>query len=724
MPIFPACGKTLFSVLILLMLMALPLSASEMRDRAFYTELSHEDKVAELQEKKFVKTKSGEIIRKAPKGKFFIFFFFYTYLLFFAVLVWDKKRYLAIVCLAGWLVTLGMMLSGIFRYTYLLADNDLQKAISIAPWRSFAAQITIAVIMITLAKYMNRIQREKEHHLEDAVKRLTELNRLKESYSDQLKNEVKQRTLTLEQQAKQLASLDRAKSRFFSGISHEFRTPLTLISGPLQDVLSAKEELLSIPTRRTLSLAVNQSHHLLDLVEELLDLSRLEADTLHVAKAPLDLSHWLDYTASQFESLAKAQAIDLNMELPTHTCYVMADEKQLQKVINNLVMNAIKFTPASGSVLVQLNDKTDGYAIQVRDTGQGMTSEQKSIIFDRFYQSDPVSDGAGLGLFIAKEITVLHQGSLEVESTLGEGSCFTLWLPKANASDVLFTESQAPSSENIPALPEHNPNASGEITLSPETTVLVAEDNTALRRYIVGHLNHSYHVLEAVDGVEAFEAACHHTPDLIISDILMPNMDGIELCKKLKSHTDTEFIPLILLTALKEDDHKITGFDAQADDYIEKPFNANVLKSRVKNLIVSRRNILSNNKHSGSFMPSTDALINRDQQFADQLEKIISESLSDCEFSVEMLATKMAMERSTLFKKTQAVFDLSPSELISNARLNWAQDLLQTQQGSISDIAFTVGYASVSHFSYSFKKKHKVSPSTYRAQYVEKKALS
>ena len=651
-------------------------------------------------------------------------FFLYTYSIFFSALLWHKRRRAAVICLILWMGVLVYMLNRIVRYNMALVDNDINQAFSILPWHSFLVQIVIASIMVWLARRVNRIQEEKEKVLADSVERLTALNTLKEKYSQQLQNEVEQRTQQLNlsnrqlaQQADQLKALDIAKSRFFAGVSHEFRTPLTLILGKHNDLLSGSYGALSDPVNEALTLSMRQSKNILELVEELLDIAKLESGAMQLTGQQTDLVDLIGNVVDQLDSLATSKSIRLERKFCRTVAPVVADPKQFRKVIINLIGNALKYTPSSGHVIAEIDELKGNWLINIRDNGPGIPKEETERIFERFHQHRPEwqlpSDGVGLGLPLAKEIVELHNGELNVTSEVGKGSCFTLTLPQ-NTGITVAAVKQCDNRESVEPDLQANSAGHGEGCPSSKTTVLVVEDNNDLRRYITDHLKLSYRVLQASNGQQGYNMACKHLPDLIISDVMMPVMDGINLCKTLKANDDTDFIPLILLTALSEEEHQIEGLSAKADDYLCKPFSSELLKARVNNLIMSRRKLLADSQKAQNLFPAAPQLINRDQQFVLRFEQAVSQGLSNPEFSVDHLAQMLAIERSTLFRKVRAVFNASPSELIAKARLTWAQELLRSEEGTITDIAFTVGYGSVAHFSHSFKKAFAMTPSAYR----------
>jgi len=637
-------------------------------------------------------------------------------LLFFIIRFYKKnnKLFLALFCL--WLSFVSILAWRIKSLVHNGVNLPIVDQWPLATGFILASSLIAIVISISIKKIENKRELIKSLY-EDKAKYASQL-------SEQLE-ENRNNTELLKEQSERLKVLDSAKSRFFAGISHEFRTPLTLIQGPLTDVLTANKGELSTRSCKNIDLALTQTTHLLDLVEELLDFSRLEAGTFQIHNEEIDFSALLGIIIDQLDSMAQAKGVHLRRRFCSESICLRVDPKQIRKVLINLLINAIKFSPEHGYVLIELEKQSNTCLLHVKDNGPGISEPNIDLVFQPFQQVENyaiTNEGVGLGLPLAREIAQLHDGSLNVSSTLGRGSCFTLVLPlhaatlssgaiptPVNKTSICYTDIAGKIAVEGGALDD---NTKEEI--SPNTTILVVEDNIELRRYIINHLKQDYCILESKNGETGYTAACLHMPDLIISDIMMPVMDGLELCQKIKSNIETDFIPIIMLTALAEDNHRIDGFDAKADDYLGKPFNPEVLKARVKNILQSRQSLLKRKLDVEVLFPLVAGLVNKDKNFSTRIQKEIKAGLSDKDFSVEKLASAMFMDRSTLARKSQKIFDVPAGELITKARLEWARELLKADEGSISEIAFTIGFSTTAHFSHSFKKAYGASPSSYR----------
>lgn len=556
-----------------------------------------------------------------------------------------------------------------------------------------------------LTKYRVKSLRARQVELENAVAVRTQ--------------QIADQKIKLAEQAEALVLLDQSKSRFFANISHEFRTPLTLILGPLQDALIGRFGELSDDLRSALSLARARSEQLLSLIEEMLDIARLDAGALPLNGQQLDLIALCQQVVNQLSSWAKSKSIRLQVDYSVSSLYIVADSKQLSKVLSNLIGNAIKFTPDAGDVCLSVSQDAAQIFVRVKDSGPGISEQDIRTIFKRFHQvekhSHDSSGGVGLGLSLALEISQMHGGKIQVDSKLGEGAEFTLILPRVSvleespesSVEIVTTAGGIVKTEQLSSITKMSED-------KHLASILVVEDDADLAEFIAGHFRENYHVKVCNNGEAGLKQARVILPDLIISDVMMPIMDGMELCRRLKADKETDFIPFILLTARVENSDRIDGFDIGADDYLSKPFDSQVLKSRVENLIASRKKLLERASDNHLNFPKSDNLQNRDHQFVASFNKVLKEGLSDSHFSVEKMAEKMFMERTTLYKKVQTTFQTTPSELIIQTRLKWAQSLLNTDKGNIAEIAFTVGYNSVAHFSQSFKKHVGCTPSQFR----------
>lgn len=612
------------------------------------------------------------------------------------------------------------------EYTIIIERKDITGSLSqstplhfeiLAPWYlAVWAKVLYGLLTIVLLISVTRVYSRRKH--KQLIKRHSELERQVIERTEELTAKQKQ----LLAQTKQLTELDHAKSRFFANITHEFRTPLTLMIGPLSDLIAGRFGKLASEQKQPVELALERSKDLMGLIEELLDISRLDAGVLVLQSEEVNIVQLINNVLSQLDSWSESKNITLTKSIECEEFRLVADARQMERVFYNLIGNAIKFTPLKGHINISIAKQNDGVLIEVEDNGMGIAEDEVEHIFERFHQvtKSQISNpgGVGLGLSLAKEITDLHYGELTVTSELGEGTCFSLYLPRDTGLTIVDNDGKNVDaiSRIKPSLIEQYPNKKIEKVIDPKTTILVVEDDDGLRHYIAGHLRDYYQVIESVNGHDGWQQALKELPDLIVSDVMMPVMDGVSMCEKLKSNPETDYIPVILLTAKAEDSDRIEGFEQGADEYLAKPFSTDVLKARVANLILSRRNLVARAEDSQVTFPKPAGLVNRDLRFAERFQQAIQDGLSDSQLSVENIATKLNMDRSTLYTKTLSVFNSTPSDLIRHARLSWAKELVLQKNGTIADIAFTVGYASVAHFSQSFKKEFDCTPSQMRNQ--------
>ena len=602
------------------------------------------------------------------------------------------------------------------------------------------------LLSLALASLINQTRQEKVEAQAQALTHLEEANQLKDQYTKQLKQEVAARTAEvetqkqqLEEQAEALRSLDEAKSRFFANISHEFRTPLTLTIGPLEDLLSGKRGAVNAAMQTDLDLALRNSRRQLRLVNQILDVAKLETGAMKLQVREADLNAFLRNLTLAFTPLAERKRITFDVALPDEPTPLFFDPDQLEKVFANLLSNAFKFTPENGVIYCSVQHRHAGgdgrpgwVEVAVRDSGPGLSEDQQARVFERFYQTDESTQhrqaGTGIGLALVKELVALHKGTVSVESQPGRGTTFTVALRRGHEH---FQE------DDLVALSEARPGAAArreepfeegrqhrddpaEAALDADdvTTVLIVDDNADIRRYVRSHLEPRYRVVEAADGVEGLEKARALLPDLVLSDVMMPRMDGRELCQALKQDADFDFIPVILLTAKAETAHKIEGLREGADDYITKPFNADELVARVDNLIASRKRLWARIEQSIPTHPTTlhaDAveITSADAAFLEQVHAVIEAHLDDEAFNVEQLAAEVGVSRAGLYRRLNEVMDASPNAVILQIRLERAAQLLAGQAGLVSEVAYAVGFKSVAHFSRRFTAHYGVPPSQY-----------
>ncbi|MDR2087257.1 MAG: substrate-binding domain-containing protein, partial [Dysgonamonadaceae bacterium] len=545
----------------------------------------------------------------------------------------------------------------------------------------------------------------------------------------QRNHEINEQKELLEQQHDQLITLSKqleeathAKLVFFTNISHEFRTPLTLISGPVNSLLSGKS--INIEQRRLLELVQKNIKILLKLIDQIIDFRKYENGKMILNLSRCDLKAQIVEWNDSFAELARKRNLHFSFNTFPHNVFVMpVDIQKMERIYFNLLSNALKFTPPKGVILINLDKITDGdktfAVIEVANSGKGISDNDITHIFERFYQVDSHAAGSGIGLALTKAMVELHGGDIAVSSEKDGWTKFTVRIPFTSVEDGSENEIQQ-QSENQPEFLEENTAAHTETFFEEETlvtnshTVLVVDDNPDIRSYTKIILQgKQYKILEAADGEEGFQKAVKHVPDIIISDVMMPKMDGVELCRKLKTELSTSHIPIILLTACSLDEQRIIGFQSSADEYITKPFNSDVLEVRIANLIESRKRLkelFGENLFSGN--PSNDCNdLNR--SFLGKLKELIEKNLSDSELNVEDLGQHIGLSRTQLYRKVKSLTNYSPNELLRIIRLKKAYHLLSTTEANISEVTYDVGFTSPSYFAKCFKDYYNESPTDF-----------
>ena len=534
------------------------------------------------------------------------------------------------------------------------------------------------------------------------------------------------------EQKEDLAALDAAKSEFFANVSHEFRTPLTLALGLLEEWVEAPSEPLPATARDDLRQVLLNNRRLLRLVNQLLDIARLEAEALTLHVQPLDLGAWLERLAQAFVPLAERRRITFQRDGLDAPVRLVADPDPLETIVANLLSNAFKFTPTGGTVTLCLTADAESARVVVRDTGPGIPADEQKRIFDRFHRAHGEATGTGIGLALAQGLTERHGGRITVDSAPGDGATFTVRLPRGTAHlrdrpDVTWaTADDEPARPNLPAPdvadgaepPANGVPADGAADTEPapgetpdtRTTVLVVDDNADIRAFVRRHLTPTYRVVEAADGREGLAVALRLTPDCIVSDVMMPEMDGTTLLRALRDDPATDFLPVILLTARAALEDKLGGLEAGADDYLTKPFRPAELITRIRNLIAQRMR-LRERFQAEPPAATADEAEEEPPPFLRAVTEAIRAHLSDEDFGVGELATAVGVSRSKLYRDLKAAADASPGDLIWQTRLAEGRQLLEAEEGTVSEVAYGVGFKSVAHFSNRFREAYGVSPS-------------
>lgn len=517
--------------------------------------------------------------------------------------------------------------------------------------------------------------------------------------------------------SKQLEEATHAKLVFFTNVSHDFRTPLTLVADPVEQLL---EDKTLTPRQQSLLKVVHKNVHiLLRLVNQILDFRKYENDKLELVRANMNLRVQLQEWSHSFQTLALKKHIHFVLEVNDDRAdYLMAvDAEKMERVYFNLLSNAFKFTPENGTITVTLSTltKEEGgrYArLVVADTGSGISVQHIRHIFDRFYQIDVNHAGSGIGLALAKAFVELHGGEITVDSVEGKGTVFTVDIPMTVVEEPSADLVQEPRITQQTVVEElEDMETEEQIPDENKECILIIDDNADVRDYVKSLLKEEYTVIEAPDGRAGLKKAMKYVPDAIICDVMMPVMDGLECCRKLKTELQTSHIPVMLLTACSLDEQRIQGFECGADSYISKPFNSKLLLVRLRNLMDNHKRLKQffGDKTTLSKEPVSDV----DKGFVDRFRELIEENLADSELSVEDLGSKMGLSRVQLYRKIKALTNYSPNELVRIARLKKAASLLASSEKTISEITYEVGFTSPSYFTKCYKDYFGESPTDF-----------
>lgn len=534
--------------------------------------------------------------------------------------------------------------------------------------------------------------------------------------------------IKLKQRAAHLTEMDRLKTRFFANISHEFRTPITLILGPLRDLYS---KATGEDQRSLLAIMIRNGERLLRLINQLLDLSKIEAGKMHLRLTKVELVALLRDIASAYESLAKDKNLQYAFYSELHELPLYVDQEKIEKVVHNLLSNAFKFT-SRGQVIMALRVNEKKWAqITVTDTGTGIAEDEQDKIFDRFYQVDSsqtrAHEGSGLGMALARELVELHHGSISVDSIPGKGTTFTVLLPRSTntfpeeeTTDPRYQVEHVRANEimHLPHFPITDIDQNGgPVISSPEKPlVLVVEDNADMRTYIQRTLQEQYHIVAAADGKEGIAKATEVIPDLIISDVMMPEIDGYKLCEFIKTTEATSHIPVILLTAKADRDSKLVGLKTRADDYLTKPFDADELNLIIRNRIDERKKLRERFGREITLEPRQIAITSLDEKFVKKVMDIIEAHIDDEHFSITNLSDQVGYSHMQLYRKIKGLTGQTPNHFLRTIRLKRAAALLRHKSDNVAQIAYSVGFSSQSYFIKCFKEEFGVTPGEYMQQ--------
>ncbi|MEO1260026.1 MAG: ATP-binding protein [Bacteroidota bacterium] len=532
-------------------------------------------------------------------------------------------------------------------------------------------------------------------------------------------HQIKKDKELIEEQAEKLKELDVAKSRFFTNISHEFRTPLTIISGMIGQIKKKPEVWLD----KGVSMIEQNTENLLHLINQILDLRKLESSELRTEMVYGDVVNYLEFVSESYQSFGQSKGIQLHFLAVQPVVLMDYDPQKMLRIISNLLSNAFKYVPENGNIYLTIDQKSKGempfLEIQVKDTGTGIAADRLPFIFDRFYQVDDSTtrerEGTGIGLSLTKELIHLLGGTIEVASTPGKGTTFTILLPITNQA----AKNQKGASEFTTEAIQEKVESETRVLAGPQTTleqtqpavsddltpsVLVVEDNPDVAQYIIACLEDRFRTEVATDGQKGIDKGIEIVPDLIISDVMMPLKDGFELCHTLKTDERTSHVPIVLLTAKSDTDSKISGWKRGADAYLTKPFEPEELISRLDNLLENRKklqqrfaNITAVSDSAGTNKPATDEFKIEDA-YLQKVVRIVSENLSDQGFGIAHLCRALGMGRSQVHNKVKALTGKSTSLFVRSIRLHRARQLLQTTDMNVSEVAYEVGFRYPSHF--------------------------
>lgn len=561
-----------------------------------------------------------------------------------------------------------------------------------------------------------------------------------EREKNNLENQVRQRTHQIEEKKKKIESqnqkiieMDKMKTKFFNNISHEFRTPLTLIQGPVEDLMTNAR--LKKNEHKKLSMISRNAGRLLSLVNQLLDIAKLDSGNMKLKLGNGDILQSLEIIAGSFSSLAETKGIVYNRSIPMAAYNTWYDPGILEKILVNLLSNAFKFTPEAGEVTfkvklipVETNGSPKQIEFSVSDQGSGIPENSIDKIFTRFYQAEGKSHhttaGTGIGLSLVRDLVHLNHGKIKVESESGKGSTFIVNFPLGKdhlkeSEFVLVTvkeeikpsisEPEETIMENTDQYGESVQNKNGE----EKPIVLIVEDNGDIRSHIYENVEKDYQVIEAVNGSAGLKKTLEVIPDLIITDLIMPLMDGVEMCRQIKNDERSSHIPIIMLTAKSSLENKLEGLGTGADDYLSKPFHMKELLARIANLIEQRRKLRERFSKEITLEPSEISITSLDEDFLKRAIDMVEKRLTDENFNLNEFQDAMHMSHSTLFRKLYALTNQSPSGFIRNIRLKRAAQLLRGHFGNINEVSFEVGFNNPSYFSKCFKNVFGISPADY-----------
>ena len=547
--------------------------------------------------------------------------------------------------------------------------------------------------------YINRKVRQKNHLL-------NEKNRLVQ----QQKEELSVANQRIEQVTTQ-------KLQFFTNVSHEIKTPLTLILGPLNKMA---QDAPAGAFADDIRIVKKNAERLKRVIDQLLDFRKIENNKMGLRITKMDLVFLIQEVKSYFNTLAQSKRIDYTFLHEMDSLFVWVDTDKMEKILTNLLSNAFKFTPEQGKITIRLREEETEVVLSVEDNGEGIPPENLASVFERFFTSgQSYAPGTGIGLHLTREFVLMHKGSIHVESEQGERTVFTVQIPKGKShfdESCVFLSNATESSSGV----AHLDISQVQETLNKkyDYTILIVEDDWDIRAYLQHELSGNFNVLVAENGAKALDILLKENVSLVVSDVMMPEMNGFELCRRVKSDMALSHIPVILLTALSDDSQRLYGFEGGADEYIQKPFNIEIVKLRIIKLLEERNRLREvflkeSQSPAGLSIETKGKVESLDDLFMRKFIALIEENYSDPDFSIEKGSEKLGLSRVHLYRKVKELSGITPTDFLRNYRLKKASVLLKQRSGTISEVAYATGFGSPAYFSKCFKAVYNITPTEF-----------
>ena len=569
--------------------------------------------------------------------------------------------------------------------------------------------VLLLVVGLLVAVYLSL--RTKNHLNRELSRQKEKLEEQKQQLTQQ-KEQLIQQKEQLEQLSRELEEATHAKLVFFTNVSHDFRTPLTLIADPVNQLLADKS--LGERPHQLLELMKKNVNILLRLVNQILDFRKVENGRMELHLEPFELLSSFRGWNDSFRMALLKKHISFSFEATPDTDFrMMADSEKMERIYFNLLSNAVKYTPENGKIMVRLEAEATNFRFSVFNSGSHISPKEVDAIFERFYQIDGHQAGTGIGLALVRAFVEMHGGQITAHSD-EKGATFTVLFPAQSISQYHPTVVTLPSEEaevSTTLVETDFPMGEEETRDADRPTVLVIDDNADIRNYVKTLLAEEYHVLDAPEAATGIRLAMKYVPDVIVSDVMMPGMDGVECCRRLKTELQTCHIPVILLTACSLDEQRIQGYNGGADSYISKPFNSQLLLSRIRNLIDSRRQLRQFFGDNRTL--AKENICDIDKDFVSRFKSLVEEKMRDPELNVEDLGKDMGLSRVQLYRKLKSLTNYAPNELLRQARLKKATSLLASSEMTVAEIAYEVGFSSPSYFTKCYKEQFGESPTDF-----------